>query len=100
MRNSTPSAFASREDSLTFPLPRYRGSRTALGDTPEIQQVADALEASAARRPNAGIAVPGTVVRVLRARRYGEFPALRLYYCVGGAMVYLLWIEHWDEMEP
>jgi hypothetical protein len=78
----------------------YQRSRAALGDAPQTERVAAALESLAAARPYAVAAVPGTIVRVLRARRYGEFPALRLYYSVDDVAVRLLWIEHYDEMEP
>lgn len=78
----------------------YHRSRAALGDAPETERIAAALEASVADRPDAGIVIPGTIVRVLHARRYGDFPALRLYYSVAGGVVHLLWIEHYDEMEP
>jgi hypothetical protein len=81
-------------------LARYRYSRTLLGDAPEIQRVVGALETSAFQRPHAVTTVPGTIVRILRATRYGRFPALRLYYCVAGTAVHFLWIEHYDEMEP
>ncbi len=78
---------------------RYNRSRGALGDAPETRRIADALEAAVAERPDAGLVIPGTIVRVLRARRYGDFPALRLYYSVAEGVVHLLWIEHYDEME-
>ena len=78
----------------------YQRARTALGDAPEVRTVVDALETAAARRPNANPIVPGTIVHVIRAGRYGQFPALRLYYSVAGAAVHLLWIERYDEMEP
>ena len=80
-------------------MPPYRRSRAALGDAPETERIADALVTSAAARPDSGIVIPGTVVRVLHSRRYGNFPALRLYYSVGEGVVHLLWIEHYDEME-
>jgi hypothetical protein len=81
-------------------FPSYHRSREALGDAPGTLQIAETLEAHAVERPDAGSAVPGTVVRVLRTRRYGAFPALRLYYSVAEGVVHLLWIEEWDEMEP
>jgi hypothetical protein len=81
-------------------IPHYRRSRAALGDAPETQTVAAALESSAAQRPYTGASIPGTIVRIVHARRYGDFPALRLYYSIGGGAVHLLWIEHYDEMEP
>lgn len=84
--------------SITLPL--YRRSRAALGDAPEVRTVVAALETAAARRPHANPVVPGTIVHVVRAGRYGQFPALRLYYSVAGAAVHLLWIERYDEMEP
>jgi len=78
----------------------YQRSRAALDDAPQTERVAAALESLAAARPFAVAAVPGTIVRVLRARRYEDFPALRLYYSVDDAAVRFLWIEHYDEMEP
>ena len=81
-------------------LARYRYSRSLLGDVPEIQRIAAALEASAFQRPHDGMTIPGTIVRILHATRYGRFPSLRLYYCVAGTAVHFLWIEHYDEMEP
>jgi hypothetical protein len=80
-------------------ISRYQRARAALGDTPETRRIADALEASVAERPDAGVVIPGTIVRVLHSRRYGAFPALRLYYSVAEGAVHLLWIEHYDEME-
>lgn len=80
-------------------LPRYRSSRAALGDAAETLQIAEALEAYAAERPDAGVGIPGTVIRVLHSRRYGDYPALRLYYSVSAGVVHLLWIEEYDEME-
>lgn len=79
---------------------RYRYSRSLLGDAPEIQRIAGALETSAFERPHAGMTVPGTIVRIVHATRYGRFPALRLYYSLAGPAVHFLWIEHYDEMEP
>lgn len=81
-------------------LPLYRWSRAALGEDPEVWTVVAALESAAARRPHANPTIPGTIVHVVRAARYGRFPALRLYYSVAGAAVHLLWIERYDEMEP
>jgi hypothetical protein len=81
-------------------IARYRYSRSLLGDAPEVQRIVGALETSAFQRPHAGTTIPGTIVRVLHATRYGRFPALRLYYCVAGTAVHFLWIEHYDEMEP
>lgn len=78
----------------------YHHSRVTLGNTPQTDRVADALESQATTRPYATPPVPGTIVRVLRARRYGEFPPLRLFYSVDEAAVRLLWIEEYDELEP
>lgn len=89
----------SRASRSVVAIPHYHRSRAALGDAPETHTIAAALEASAARRPDSGMVVPGTIVRVLHASRYGDFPALRLYYSVAGTAVHLLWIEHYDEME-
>jgi hypothetical protein len=52
-----------------------------------------------AARPHAVLALAGTIVRVLRARRYSDLPALRLYYSVDDEVIRFLWIEHYDEME-
>lgn len=84
---------------LVFGISLYRCSRAALGDAPETERIADALVASVAERPDSGTVIPGTIVRVLHSRRYGPFPALRLYYSVAAGVVHLLWIEHYDEME-
>jgi hypothetical protein len=81
-------------------ISHYHRSRAALGDAPETHRIVAALEESAGHRPDTGTVIPGTIVRILRAGRYGEFPALRLYYAVGGGEVHLLWIERFDEMEP
>jgi len=78
---------------------RYHRSREALGDAPEAHPIADALEATAAGAPDAGVVIPDTIVRVLHSRSYGNFPALRLYYSVAGWVVHLLWIEPYDELE-
>lgn len=79
--------------------PGYVHSRAALGRVPHVERVAEALESLAATRPDDVEPVPGTIVRVIRANRYGDFPALRLYYSVDDVAVRLLRIEEWDEME-
>jgi hypothetical protein len=89
-----------RPPAAAFPLPGYRHARAALGDSPEIQAIATALENAATADPRAGVLISGTAVRVLRAKRYGPYPPTRLYYCVAETVVHLLWIEHFDEMEP
>jgi hypothetical protein len=76
----------------------YHHSRAALGGAPETNRIADALVDAVAERPDSGSAIPNTAVRVLHSRRYGNFPALRLYYSVAGGVVHLLWIEHYDEI--
>ena len=82
-----------------LPAPDYKRSRAALGDNARTAGIAAALERSAAARPYATDTVPGTIVRVLYAQRYGEFPGVRLFYCVGEAAIWLLRIECYDEME-
>ncbi|HYC91869.1 MAG TPA: hypothetical protein VEO54_21835 [Thermoanaerobaculia bacterium] len=77
----------------------YAHSRAALDRIPNAERVAAALESLAAARPEDVDPVPGTIVRVLRAHRYGDFPALRLYYSVDAVAVRLLRIEEWDAME-
>jgi hypothetical protein len=83
----------------SFTLPQYRRSRAALGDAPEIQAIAAALEAAALHHPHSGLPVPGTAVHILRANRTADSPPVRLYYCVAGAGVHFLWVEEYDEME-
>lgn len=90
---------APRPAADAFPLPQYRHARAALGESPETRAIATALETTAATNPRAGIPVPGTAVHILRANRYGDYPPVRLYYCIVGAAVHFLWIEHFDEME-
>jgi hypothetical protein len=84
----------------TLPAPGYHRSRAALGDSTRTAGIAAALELSAASRPYATDALPGTIVRVLYAPRYGNYPGLRLYYSVDAMAIRLLRIEHYDELEP
>ena len=78
----------------------YPRSRALLGHSPLTERLVTALETQAATRPHATAPVPGTLVRVLRARPYGELPSLRLFYSVDDTAVRLLSIEHYDQMEP
>ena len=84
----------------TVPAPGYQRSRAALGDSARTAGIVAALELSAASRPYAEEPFPGTLVRVLHAQRYSDFPAVRLFYSVDDAAIRLLRIEHYDEMEP
>ena len=83
-----------------LPAPGYQRSRAALGDHARTAGIVAALEFSAASRPYAEETLPGTIVRVLHAQRYGDFPAVRLFYSVDDTAIRLLRIEHYDEMEP
>ena len=83
-----------------LPAPGYQRSRLALGDNARTAGIVAALELSAASRPYAEDPLPGTIVRVLHAQRYGEFPAVRLFYSVDDTAIRLLRIEQYDEMEP
>jgi len=87
-----------RRPKEVIPTDDYLHSRAALRDTPETQRVAAALEGIAAARPYAVPMIGDTVVRVLRARAYGEYPALRLFYSVDDEAVRFLRIEHYDPM--
>lgn len=84
----------------TLPAPGYQRSRAALGDSTRTTGIAAALELSAASRPYATDVVSGTIVRVLYAPRYDDYPGLRLYYSVDDMAIRLLRIEHYDELEP
>jgi hypothetical protein len=84
----------------TLPAPGYQRSRAALGDSTRTAGIAAALELSAASRPYATDTLPGTIVRVLYAPRYGDYPCLRLYYSVDDIAIRLLRIEQYDELEP
>jgi hypothetical protein len=84
----------------TLPAPGYQRSRNALGDSARTAGIAAALELSAASRPYATDALHGTIVRVLYAPRYDDYPGLRLYYSVDDIAIRLLRIEHYDELEP
>jgi hypothetical protein len=59
-----------------------------------------ALESSAALHPYATLILPGTIVRILSAHRYGDYTPLRLFYSVDETAIRFLRIEHYDEMEP
>jgi hypothetical protein len=83
-----------------LPAAGYQRARAALGDHAQTEHIARSLETRAASHPDATPALPGTIVRILRARRYGDFPPLRLYYSVDEMAIRFLWIEHYDEMEP
>ncbi len=83
-----------------LPAPGYHHSRAALGDNNRTARIAAALEHSAASHPYAADACPGTIVRVLHAPRYDDYPALRLYYSIDDFAIRLLRIEHYDELEP
>ena len=83
-----------------LPAPGYHRSRAALGDHTRTAGIAAALELTAASRPYATDVVSGTMVRVLYAPRYDDYPGLRLYYSVDDFAIRLLRIEHYDELEP
>ena len=61
--------------------------------------MAAALEALAAAQPYAVPPIENTIVRVIRARAHGRFPALRHYYSVDEQAVRLLRVEEYDERE-
>ena len=84
----------------TLPAPGYHHSRAALGDSTRTTGIAAALEHTAALRPYATDTVSGTMVRVLYAPRYDDYPGLRLFYSVDDFAIRLLRIEHYDELEP
>lgn len=88
-----------RKTKEVSPAPDYHHSRAALRHTPETERVAAALEALAAAQPYAIPAIENTIVRVIRARAHGNFPALRLYYSVDDQAVRLLRIEEYEERE-
>lgn len=88
-----------RKTKEVHPAPDYHHSRSALRPTPETERVAAALEALAAAQPYAVPPIENTMVRVIRARAHGRFPALRLYYSVDEEAVRLLRIEEYDERE-
>ena len=101
IRGQLPHRFEERGASRQLlPAPGYQRSRIALGDSAPTAGIVAALELSAASRPYAMPAFPGTIVRVLRSPRYGDYPALRLYYSVDDTAIRLLRIEHYDELEP
>jgi tetratricopeptide (TPR) repeat protein len=76
-----------------LPAPKYPRSRAALGKDAQTQRIAAELESQAATRPYAQPPVGETMVRIIRSRRYGRSPAIRLFYSVDEEAVRLLWIE-------
>lgn len=77
----------------------FRECLLALGTSPEIEEVVQALVLRATSRPERARPIPGSDLRVLRSRSYGPYPALRLFYEFDDAEVRLRWIEEWDELE-
>lgn len=71
----------------------------ALGDTPEVTLVVEALIARAHGRPEAAATIAGYSARVIKSQSYGDYPALRLVYRVQGETVYLYDIGPYDELE-
>ena len=83
-----------------LPADGYQRSRAALGNSRPTAGIVAALESSAASHPYATPALPGTIVRVLSAHRYGDYPPLQVFYSVDETAIRFLRIEHYDEMEP
>lgn len=73
-------------------------SLALLDDSEENVRVVTALLLRAATRPENTAPLPGLHMRVLASRSKGPLPALRLFYWIGDENVYLLWIEHYDEL--
>ncbi len=100
IRGQVPQRRLERGASLQLlPAPGYTRSRAALGDNARTAGIVASLELRAASHPYSADAYAGTIVRVLHASRYGDFPALRLFYSVGDTAIWLLWVECFDEME-
>lgn len=73
-------------------------SADALGGTPEVSLVIDALIKRAVSRPEAGAVIPGFKARMIKSRSYGIYPALRLIYALENDVVSLYDVSTYDEL--
>jgi hypothetical protein len=69
----------------------------ALGSA-SAEELVRALAAHIAEQPDCGNPLDDTTFRVLHTCSYAEYPALRLYYKYDHAAVYLLAVDHYDEL--
>jgi hypothetical protein len=76
----------------------FHDSLAALDDTPEIAAVVSALVLRATRQPEHAPMLPGTKIRSIRSRTYGNYPALRLFYSLEDDAVRILHVERYDEL--
>ncbi|HUP60244.1 MAG TPA: hypothetical protein VNA69_07480 [Thermoanaerobaculia bacterium] len=73
-------------------------SLAALDDSRETVSVATALLLRAVNRPENAPPLPGMHIRVVRSRKQGALPSLRLFYWIDDENVYLLSVERYDEL--
>lgn len=78
----------------------YMESLAKLEDSQENVSVLAALLLRAANYPEMTPTLPDSEIRILKARRYGPYPPLRLFYWLDEEAVHLLYVEHYDELLP
>jgi hypothetical protein len=75
-------------------------SLAKLEDSEESVSVFKALLDRAANHPQSTPTLRDNEIRIVKTSRYGRYPALRLFYWPDEDAVYLLYIEHYDELLP
>jgi len=71
-----------------------------LDDSDEAEQVYDKLTSDVTVYPERGARLPTRRAYVMHTHSYDRFPALRCFYWFDDECVYLLYIEHYDELLP
>ncbi len=73
-------------------------SLAKLHDSEETVSTVKALLLRAVNYPQSAPTLRDNDIRILKTRSYGAYPALRLFYAIDAEAVYLLYIEHYDEL--
>lgn len=73
-------------------------SLAKLGDSEEDVLVAKALFDRATNYPEKAPPLRRTAIRVVKTNSTGGYPPLRLFYALDDDVVYLLFIERYDEL--
>ena len=71
-----------------------------LDDSDEAEQVYDKLTSDVTVYPERGARLPTRRAYVMHTHSYDRFPAMRCFYWFDDDSVYLLCIEHYDELLP
>jgi hypothetical protein len=76
----------------------YR-SLAALGSSPAVSLVVDAMIDQIGLRGDEAPVIPGTSARVIKTTSYGDVPALRLVYRVHNDVIFLYDLAVYDELK-